>query len=97
MARLEDLHLSNTLVGGGAASPEPAVQDFLDEIETLQSSGDYDWAGDTLAGIYDTVKASGRVTDGQRTAVRNIGASREANRHTGRMQARGWGRRYEGR
>lgn len=93
MARLEDLNLSNAPLD----EPSDDVAAFLEGIEVLQSSGDYEWASDTLSGIYDTVKASGRVSDGQRTAIRNIGASREANRHTGRMERPGWKRRYEGR
>jgi hypothetical protein len=48
------------------------VQEFLDRIEELREDGRYEWADDTLTGIYDTVYAQNRVTDGQRRAIDNI-------------------------
>jgi len=50
---------------------------FLTEIEDLLSSEDYDWASDTLEGIYNTVEQRGFVTDAQRTAIENIAEAAE--------------------
>ena len=48
------------------------VFDFLSRLEDMRADDDYDWASDTLEGIYTTVTASGRVTDGQLRAINNI-------------------------
>lgn len=45
---------------------------LLVQIETLQNSGDYDWASDTLEGIYATVEDAGYATEGQQRAIDNI-------------------------
>jgi hypothetical protein len=47
-------------------------QDLLDKIESLQDSGDYEWADDTLSGIHDTVSKMEHCTEAQKTAVSNI-------------------------
>lgn len=91
--RLEDLHLR----------PEPSAEDrtarydaavaqeaeeFLADIQTMLAGGEYDWAADTLEGIYTTVEATGSVTPGQRRAVQNIGDSRQPDRHRHRYRGR---------
>lgn len=45
---------------------------FLELLEGLTSDSRYNWAGDTLGGIYQTIEETARVTKGQRDAVRNI-------------------------
>lgn len=47
-------------------------QELLSQIETMQESGDYDWAGDTLSGIQDTVEKREHCTDNQQGAIDNI-------------------------
>jgi hypothetical protein len=61
---------------------------FLQELDGVIESGDYDWAGETLNGIRTSVDQFKSVTPGQRQAVANIQAAR------GRSD--GWRRRYEG-
>jgi hypothetical protein len=46
--------------------------DFLTRLEDLRADTDYEWASDTIEGIYTTVTESGRVTDGQLRAIDNI-------------------------
>lgn len=66
------------------ALPEPAPRPlpdnvrwerFLQRIEDLRGTGDAGWADDTLSGIYDTVRKTGRITDGQERAITNIEAA----------------------
>lgn len=52
---------------------------FTTLIEEMLNDGSYNWADDTLTGIYETVLGSGKVTPGQRRAVENI-------RQKGRMK-----------
>jgi hypothetical protein len=52
-------------------SAEGAIA-FLEKIEDLLASTRYEWASDTLSGIYATVEDTQRVTDAQRRAVLNI-------------------------
>ncbi len=51
---------------------------FLARLEDLRADTDYDWASETLDGIYTTVTERGRVTAGQLRAIENIvdGATR---------------------
>ena len=67
--------------------PEPpeSVTDpfaFLTRLEDLRADSEYDWASDTIEGIYTTVTESGRVTEGQLRAIDNIeeGARRHGRR-----------------
>ena len=50
-------------------------KDVLEEIEKLLESGDAEFARDTMEGIAEWVEDNEHVTDGQRLAVSNIGAS----------------------
>lgn len=93
MARIDDLQLDPEQ---GPGHRSAAVQQFLDELETLRASGWADWADETLKGIYDTVSGSNRVTDGQRGAVDNIRASAESRADVRPGARRGGSRRYEG-
>lgn len=56
------------------AEPESVtdVFAFLSRLEDLRAEDDYDWASDTIEGIYTTVTASGKVTEGQLRAINNI-------------------------
>lgn len=47
------------------------VAEFIAHIDEMLSDG-FGWAADTLEGIQETVGLTGRVTEGQRTAVDNI-------------------------
>lgn len=58
----------------GSSSRDAA--DFVRLIDEMLESGEFDWAEDTLTGISDTVSKTGRVTEGQRRAVDNIGEKR---------------------
>lgn len=57
--------------------------DFLDDgadlaekvcslIDEMRGCGHFDWAENTLTGIYDKCSERMMVSDGQRTAIRNI-------------------------
>lgn len=71
---------------------EPWYQ-FLQDIDGLIASGQYQWAESTLRGIQQTVEYTKRVTEGQQRAVKNI----EESRQTGRLPSeRRYHRRYEG-
>lgn len=48
------------------------VQDFLDHIEGMRSCGCYDWADETLKGIWDSVSEFGSFTEAQEQAISNI-------------------------
>lgn len=54
--------------------PEPMSQEeyYLDLINRLLGTRDYEWARDTLAGIASTIHASGRLTMRQKEAVEHI-------------------------
>ncbi len=45
---------------------------YLDLINRLLSTRDYEWARDTLSGIATTVHATGRLTLRQKEAVEHI-------------------------
>jgi hypothetical protein len=64
-----------TFVGGVDVGGSKEAAAFITRIEELYHEG-YDWAGDTLSGILETVQRTGRVTEGQRRAVDNIENSR---------------------
>lgn len=49
-----------------------APEGFLAMIEMMREQGKYDFADETLRGIYDTVKARSMVTEAQQRAVYNI-------------------------
>lgn len=72
MARAEDLDLDPN------REEDPAVERILEAIEEMRSCGSYEWADDTLTGIYDTVHASRTVSEGQKRAIRNIAFARES-------------------
>ena len=48
------------------------AKSFLSLLEDLTQDSRYNWADDTLGGIYQTVEETGRVTKPQRRAVENI-------------------------
>ena len=47
-------------------------EEFVEKIDDLQTSGDFDWAEDTLAGIDDWVQREKHITNKQKEAVENI-------------------------
>lgn len=49
---------------------------YLDLINRLLATKDYDWASDTLSGIATTIHATGRLTLRQKQAVDRIMAGR---------------------
>jgi hypothetical protein len=55
-------------------------EDFLEEINDLQSDSNYDWAEETLSGIGETVGNWEHATEGQKAAVANIVAAVERKR-----------------
>lgn len=60
---------ASALAASTGADTEAA--EFIQRIDDLLDDG-YGWAADTLEGIRETVERTGRVTEGQRTAVDNI-------------------------
>ena len=48
------------------------VEYYLDLISRLLGTGDYEWARDTLEGIYGTVTHTGNLTPRQKVAVEHI-------------------------
>lgn len=67
----------------------PQVDVFLREVLELTFTAN--WAADTLNGIYESVRRTGVITEGQRRAVANIDAA--ANRRAGRRDR--WQRRWD--
>jgi hypothetical protein len=64
------------LDGAGSSSPSTvdgeAAQELLDIIEWMRSCGSFEWAGETLTGIYDTVHERKYASAAQRRAIENI-------------------------
>ena len=50
-------------------------QEFLERIEGMIESDEFDWAEDTLNGIYETVLKMEHKTPGQEQAIDNISAA----------------------
>jgi len=65
---------------------------FSTEILELVSSGQYDWAADTLEGIRESVEQYHTVTPGQRKAIDNIRAARGRADGSRRRRYEGWSR-----
>jgi hypothetical protein len=84
-----DTPLSNT--------PAPALdaecRQFIAYVEGVAEDDTTSYAADILHLMIETVKRTGRVTDGQRDAVANV---IEGARKRERNQHRGGSRRYEG-
>jgi hypothetical protein len=89
MAKLDDLPLDPDQ-GPGKLSER--ARDFLDELSELLGDTRFNFANDTLSGIFESVERTGHVTPGQYTAVGNIRTS-VADRED---RPRGGSRRYEG-
>ena len=47
-------------------------EDFIEEINDLQSNTNFDWAEETLTGIAITVDERKHATDRQKEAIANI-------------------------
>lgn len=69
---------------------DTAWYQFIQEIEALLATGEYEWASSTLSDIAASVEQFQSATEGQRRAVRNIAAARRGD------GSRGSQRRYEG-
>jgi hypothetical protein len=93
MAKLEDLNFAPDEGPGPTDRDRRDADHFLDDIQELRDDDRYLWAEATLRGIYESVSAAGKVSEGQRTAVRNIRDSvlEREERHRTRPS-----RRYEG-
>lgn len=52
-------------------------QEWLDKIEEMRSSGEFEWADETLTSIYDQCFVRKRITEGQKRAIRNIAGARD--------------------
>lgn len=93
MARFEDLHLDPD-EGPGPSQTRHAeeARAFLDALSDLLADRRYNFANETLSGIWDSVEGTLRVTEGQRQAVANIRRSVEERED----KPRGGSRRYEG-
>jgi hypothetical protein len=63
---------------------------FLEHLEDLIGDTSLHWAFSTLSGIRDTIRQTGRITEGQRRAVANI------RKHRGDDTQRRPTRRWEG-
>lgn len=73
-----DDHLDALDEKSGPAASE--AKEFLDRLEGMIESGDYDRVVETLEGIHKTVQASGKVTGRQREAIENIERAGEGKR-----------------
>jgi hypothetical protein len=56
----------------GPGADQPGIEDFLEAVDEMRASGDFEWADDTLKGIYDWCKENRRFTNKQLVAVNNI-------------------------
>jgi hypothetical protein len=54
---------------------DKVVEWFIDSIDEMLESDDYDFANDTLEGIRASVVKNQNVTEGQKNAIRNIRTS----------------------
>jgi hypothetical protein len=68
LAKLDPAAGPETVADAATVTP----RGFLAMIEMMREHHRYDFADDTLRGIYDSVEAKGYVTEGQLSAVRNI-------------------------
>lgn len=68
------------------------AQELWDEIEEMLDEPRFNFAKQTLQGIQDTVRLTGRATATQQQAIKNIRASITP----GRGETPNWKRRYEG-
>lgn len=55
---------------------EAKATQFLEALDLIRSEGQFEFADETLVGIYDYVKERMYVTSGQKKAVKNILQSR---------------------
>ena len=92
MPKLEDLNLDPDEGPGQPHKLTEAARDFLDEVAELLGDARYNFATETLSGVWNTVERTGRVTPGQYTAVGNIRRGVEEQEE----RPRGGSRRYEG-
>lgn len=67
MARLNDL---DGLEEGGDSRAE--AERYLEALDLVRSESQFEFADDTLRGIYDYIKERMYVTQGQKKAVENI-------------------------
>lgn len=76
--------VTNMIPGFGAGKRDDAeaaafiarIDELMEEWSTTRNEPRYEWASDTLEGIKESVRRSGRVTDRQRQAIDNIENSR---------------------
>jgi hypothetical protein len=74
---------------------EREADPLLGTIDQMLGDPSYNFAERTLKGIYDTIKAVGTSSPGQRQAVANIEESVQRRAERGGRFG-GWGRRYDG-
>ena len=89
--KLHELHEGGARESRESEKPsrgcELSKEEFLTRIDNMRDSGKYDWAEDTLIGIYDNVAKWKRYSEGQLRAVRNV--------FEGRKDRPSWERFYE--
>lgn len=78
-------NLPDETFSGARFSSVVAPEGFLALIESMREQGKYDFADETLRGIYDTVEKTKTVTEAQHRAVYNIRHSQcgSCRRHRG--------------
>lgn len=69
MAKLDDLNLDDT---PNETPCTPDAENFLAHVEGLIDESHVQYARDFLEEVMDSVRACGRVTKGQWTAVQNV-------------------------
>lgn len=90
---LEDLKLTDEPLSVVSPPSDDEIEAFLQEILQLQGDPRANFATETTNGIYESVKKTGRISEGQRRAIGNIAASLErSNRFGGSRRYEGFGR-----
>jgi hypothetical protein len=81
MPRFDDLSGKNS--DSPSTVDEAAAQALTEIIEWMRGSGSFEWAEETLTGIYDKVIERKYASQEQQRAVRNIWHSRLPDREFG--------------
>lgn len=72
MAKLEELDVEDVVIKEKPVKLSIEVRSFIHDLEILIEEPYVQYGRDTLEGILETIKKTGRVTEGQMRAIDNI-------------------------
>ena len=76
MARFNDLRAANEAPRPTGLASEAFTARLLGELESMDSSGDFDWASDFLQSVHDQVQTGKPCTQAQLDGINRIRAKR---------------------